>query len=355
VTHPAPEWTVVVPVYNQPEMLARLLESLESLEDAHRLEVIVVDDCSTDDTPAAARAWCDRQHPFPARYLCLDRNSGPGRARNEGARAARGAIVLYTDADCVVTPGWARALAAGIDLERGIVGVAGRVDALSEESPAARYYAFNNILQPPVHFVNYLVTCNAAVAREPLLEVGGFSEDIGHPGGEDVEASILLWKRGWRFAFAEEALVYHDFRASIRNFAKTWYNYGQGGALVMHRQLAPQEIVPEFEHRRIENFWDGRFTRPAVTGFRSFFGATKFVNGAYRKQGLPLAERLRFNFFWFLQIAAHGAGWRQGRKRYFAEGGRPPAYFRQADPGLQSEKVTEDPLHGTAGMTFFDP
>lgn len=347
-----PEWSIVVPTYNQSALLLRLLKSLEALEERHRLEVIIVDDCSPDDTETVARAWCEGALPFPAKYLRLDKNSGPGRARNEGARAASGHTILYTDSDCVVAPGWARSLAGGIDLARGIVAVAGKVEALSLDSAAARYYHHNKILQPPANFVLYLVTCNAAFDRQALLEVGGFSEDIPHPGGEDIEASILLWKAGWRFVFVENALIYHDFRASLRNLYKTFYNYGQGSGFVMHRQLAPQEIIPELGHRRIKNFWDGRFTRPAVTGVRSFFSTWAYLHRLYREDKLPWGEILRFHGIWLLQTSGHYRGWKKGVARYFERGERSPAYFKQADPSRESPEITEDPFASLAHLTF---
>src|SRR5690606_14175536 len=151
---------------------------------------------------------------------------------------ARGRLVAYTDSDCVVQPGWLKALTAAMDTGRHFAGAGGRVFALDNRSAVAWHYEFHRVLEPP-STLQYLVTCNCVFLREALAAIGGFPEAVRTPGGEDVAAGILLYKKGWRFTFAPEAVVLHDFRSEISNFRKTWYNYGYGTAyfayLLLHR------------------------------------------------------------------------------------------------------------------------
>ncbi|HJR52860.1 MAG TPA: glycosyltransferase family A protein [Gemmatimonadota bacterium] len=94
--------TTIVPVHNRPAMLAAAVESV--LAQAYRpLEVLVVDDGSTDDTPAVAHALSAR-HPEAVRVLHIP-NGGPGVAREAGRRSARGEFLQYLDSDDVVLPG----------------------------------------------------------------------------------------------------------------------------------------------------------------------------------------------------------------------------------------------------------
>ena len=79
--------SVVVPAYSRSGQLLRLLKSLEAQEKAPSYEVIIVDDCSVDDTEQTARAWTKEEHPFAASYIRLPQNEGPAKARKEVPRA----------------------------------------------------------------------------------------------------------------------------------------------------------------------------------------------------------------------------------------------------------------------------
>lgn len=98
----------------------------------------------------------------------------------------------------------------------------------------SKYYTFHRILEPP-QSKKYLVSANCIYWRDPVMKVGGFDEDISKPGGEDVGLSFKLYNLGYRFGFEEKAVVYHDYRASLKNFAKTFYNYGSGCRLVTEK------------------------------------------------------------------------------------------------------------------------
>src|SRR6266511_3482136 len=91
----APRISVIVPTWNEAKYLPALLASLQA-QTAPPLEVIVADSGSTDGTPDLARA---------AGALVLEGGrKGPGEGRNRGARAARGDVLLFVDADCTVPP-----------------------------------------------------------------------------------------------------------------------------------------------------------------------------------------------------------------------------------------------------------
>lgn len=92
----APRLSVVIPTYNRSEMLARAVAS------AAGHEVIIVDDCSTDDTQRVA---ADLVTANAATYLRMPRNGGPNPARNAGVRVATGDIVFFLDDDDVLLPG----------------------------------------------------------------------------------------------------------------------------------------------------------------------------------------------------------------------------------------------------------
>lgn len=315
---PTPDISVVVPVYNQARLLRRLLDSFERLENAEAVEIILVDDCSTDDTPDVVAQWTRKALPFPVEYVRLEKNGGPGRARNTGIERARAPVVAFTDSDCVVTPGWLVNLGRKLDGDARIGGVGGKVLPLADATMAARYYVFNRSLEPPVSR-QYLVTCNCCYLRQALLEAGAFTGDIRTPGGEDIAASILMWKRGWRFEYDAEAVIYHDFRDNLFNFYKTWRNYGYGCGLVAHRLLSDGEMHPERGIYDVDEYWSVEPIRPTVTGVRSLLKDLRRSTGDCRKAHLNLYRTLENEVLRCFERLAYVRGWRRGAARHRAE------------------------------------
>lgn len=269
----SPKHSIVVPAYNDAAFLKRLLESFERLEGREEMEVIVVDDCSTDDTGAVVQAWIAKGHPFPARYERLEHNSGPGAARNVGLRLAQGAAVAFTDTDCIVEPGWLLALVGALDPGHKIAGAGGRVSPWSRRSIFARYNLVNGTLEPghePGRRLPYLVTCNCCYLREPLLAAGGFPDKVRVPGGEDVGASIRLYQQGYRFVYVPEAHLYHDFRENFRKFIRTWRNYGYGCAFLTHTMLSRDELNPQRPPAGEDDWWV-KNVYPTVSGLGTLY------------------------------------------------------------------------------------
>ena len=93
--------TTIIPVFNRPEMVRIAVESV--LQQTYRpIEIVLVDDGSTDDTPTVLAAL-QRQHPDEVRVL-HQANAGPGAARERGRRAAKGAYIQYLDSDDWLLP-----------------------------------------------------------------------------------------------------------------------------------------------------------------------------------------------------------------------------------------------------------
>ena len=310
----APKYSVVVPCYNAAAQLARLLESFERLDGREDMEVILVDDCATDDTGAVAQAWCAKLHPFPATYHRLEKNSGPGCARTTGLQLARADVVAFTDTDCVVTPGWLLALVGALDPAKKIAGAGGRVLPLSRKSIFARYETVNGTLEPfhiLPHPLAYLVSCNCCFLREALLSVGGFPSTVRTPGGEDIAASMRLYQEGWRFAYAPGALIHHDFRETLRKFIRTWRNYGYGCAYVTHTLLSRDELNPQRPPAG-ENSWWVINVFPTATGALTLLKDLKLFCWLGRLRGFSWWAILSVYPLRPIERFAYYIGWLEG-------------------------------------------
>src|SRR5579871_5753298 len=157
--------SVVIPAYNAAAFLAPTLASVFA-QDHRPIEVILVDDGSTDDTLATARRW------IPALRVCHQANAGPSAARNRGIAMAEGAYLAFIDADDTWLPGrLARHLAIlnerpQLDMVLGLV----QLDYGSE--PGALRFRSDN---PAIAFFSF----GAGLFRRELFErVGSLSEDL---------------------------------------------------------------------------------------------------------------------------------------------------------------------------------
>jgi glycosyltransferase involved in cell wall biosynthesis len=235
--HP-PEISVVIPTFCRANLLRRLITALErqTLE-RDRFEVVVVDNASTDDTPAVLRELMARS-PLEIRSL-VEPTRGPAATRNAGWRAARGDLIAFVDDDCVPEPEWLEAgfRALGADDRLGVVQGCTRKPELA---PLGDWSLWRQITGPTPYFE----ACNIFYRRAALAATPGFDEGIGNYG-EDCAAGWAVLAAGWRRGFAEDALAYHDVQErGLRYHLRT-------GLLERHvARLAKRH--PEF---REEAFW----------------------------------------------------------------------------------------------------
>jgi glycosyltransferase involved in cell wall biosynthesis len=175
-----PALSVVVPVRNDPANLERCLAALET-SDHPEFEVIVVDDASTDETPAAARR-------FGARLLHQKRRTGPAAARNRGAKAARHPFLFFLDADVAVRPETLSRVAERFLRQPETDAFFGSYDV--RPSAPNLVSQFRNLVHHYVHqsgneeASTFWSGCGA-MKRSLFLEVGGF--DTSYLGDRDAE------------------------------------------------------------------------------------------------------------------------------------------------------------------------
>jgi glycosyltransferase involved in cell wall biosynthesis len=192
--------SVVVPARDAAATIGATLDAIAAQRGAPAFDVVVVDNGSRDDTAEVAEA-----HPLRPRVLRRQRGAGPGAARNDGVAAAAGAVIAFTDADCVPVPGWlAEALAV---LERGGVGF---VQGPIRPAPGRRG-PFDRTLEVSVETGLY-ETANLVARREWVERAGGFVDfiDAGAPFGEDAAMVWRARRAGARTAFAPGAVVHHS-------------------------------------------------------------------------------------------------------------------------------------------------
>jgi len=197
-------------------------------------EVIVVDDGSTDATADIA-----------ARHGALvlkQPNSGPAVARNKGIAAARGAIVLFTDADCAPAADWIQQMIAPL-VDSRISGVKGAYRT-RQANLAARFiqieYEDRYDYTACSEYVDFVDTYAAGYLRDALLDSGGFDTHFPFASVEDQELSFRLAEAGHKMVFNPQAIVYHRHPESWRRYAQRKYKIGYWKTLVL--RLHPSKV-----------------------------------------------------------------------------------------------------------------
>ena len=221
--------SVVIPTYQRWERLKLTLAALEAQTLAQELfEVIISDDGSNDDTLVNLEAYC-RRSSLNIQVL-TGPNSGPAAARNRGIARARAPWVAMTDDDCVPDPTWLSELLAFSAAHPQAGAIGGKV-VRYRDTYISRYVDWTGVMLPPVRSdgkVAYLVTANAMVRADHLREVGGFDEAYKWPGGEDPDLSYRLAARGVQLGYAQQAVVKHMHRESVRGTYRMFWHHGLG-------------------------------------------------------------------------------------------------------------------------------
>lgn len=204
--------SVVTPTHNKKDLLGRTLGSLALQDiDPSSVEVIVVDDCSTDGTSDFLETF---RPDYTIRVVRFRENLGRAVARNRGLEMATGDLVVFLDDDMVLVPGFLRAHA---DFHRGndrLIGIGNvRNHPSITLAPVDRYMSTRGAqkigTKGPLPW-RYFSTNNASVLRADLEKVGGFDENFIYYGFEDMELAFRLERElGLSIRFVEGACSLH--------------------------------------------------------------------------------------------------------------------------------------------------
>jgi glycosyltransferase involved in cell wall biosynthesis len=224
---PLPFFSVIIPTYNRPESLSVCLESIVCLNYPRDLfEVLVVDDGSEISAEGIVDSMRDRLDARLLRQL----NNGPAAARNNGAAAARGAFLAFTDDDCQPAPDWLASLAARLNTAPGCM-VGGRTVNLLEESIYA--VATQLVVDLVYDFYNadgtdarFFASNNMALPAEMFRALGGF--DPAFRTAEDRDLCDRWLCKGYGMVYAPEAVVKHSQILSLRRYWRLYVAYGRG-------------------------------------------------------------------------------------------------------------------------------
>ncbi len=262
--------TVVVPVRDRPAELARCLRAL-----GPAAEVIVVDDASRDPEPV-----CRAAAAAGARLVQRTVNGGPAAARNTGLALCGTPYVAFVDSDCVPGPSWLTGLLPHF-ADPGVAAVAPRIVGLDGPGWLGRYEQTRSSLDlgdragsvVPRSRIGY-VPAAALVARRDALGAG-FDEAL--VVGEDVDLVWRLHAGGWRVRYEPAALVRHDHRVTVAQWARRKFEYGTSAAplALRHPGSVPPAVTSAIALAPLLLLRAGRPWAAAATGLLAAVGLAR--------------------------------------------------------------------------------
>ena len=219
-------YSFIIPVYNRPEEVDELLNSL-TRQTNKNFEVLIVEDGSSVPCKEVVDNYADRLD------ICyyFKSNSGPGQTRNYGAERGHGEYLIILDSDCILPEGYLAAVESELQRQKA--------DAFG--GPDCAHDSFTNIQKA----INYAMTSffttggirggkkkmdkfyprsfNMGVRRAVYEALGGFSK---MRFGEDIDFSIRIFKNGYTCRLFPDAWVYHKRRTDLKKFFKQVHNSG---------------------------------------------------------------------------------------------------------------------------------
>ena len=214
--------SVVIPAFNAASTIHECLHAIGQSE-CSDYEVVVVDDGSTDGSGDIAMG-------LDCRLVALEHNAGAAAAKNAGARAARGDILLFTDADVLLRPGTLQ-LAAEVLNDQSITAVVGLLgqelrynDFPSQFKNLWMHYTYSRLADSggAERSVGVFYTSIAAIRRDVFLSMGGFDSNYrGASVTEDIEFGQRLLTAGHKVCLDGRMQVEHIKHYSLQGLIRT--------------------------------------------------------------------------------------------------------------------------------------
>ncbi|MGB1242860.1 MAG: glycosyltransferase [Chitinophagales bacterium] len=227
------KYSVIVPVFNRPQEIDELLQSLV-LQTYKDFEILIVEDGSQEDCKEVLKRY---ENDLVLQYFYKE-NTGPGDSRNFGMQRAKGEWLLFFDSDCLIPSDYFEALETHL-----------AIHDLDAYGGADDSHPSFSITQKAINYsmTSFLTTggirgkknnldrfqprsFNMGIKRKVYETVGGFSEI--HPG-EDPDLSYRIMDAGFKVGFVPSASVYHKRRIDFGKFAKQVYKFGVVRTILM--------------------------------------------------------------------------------------------------------------------------
>ena len=222
------KYSIIVPVFNRPDEVDELLESL-CHQEVKDFEVIIVEDGSK----KPCKDVCDKYADILDLHYYLKENSGPGQSRNYGVEHALGEYVIVLDSDVVLPTGFLAAVDSSIGHQPSAITAWGGPDAAHPSfTPVQKAISYSMTSFFTTGGIRggkakldkfYPRSFNMGIRRDVYLQLGGFSK---MRFGEDIDFSYRIVEAGYKPCLFPDAWVWHKRRTDFHKFFRQVYNSG---------------------------------------------------------------------------------------------------------------------------------
>ena len=230
------KYSIIVPVFNRPDEVDELLQSLcgQTIKD---FEVLIVEDGSV----KPCKDVCDKYASILDLHYYAKENSGPGQSRNYGAERAKGEWLIILDSDVVLPKDYLQAVDAEVSTPLPVREGQGGESLAAFGGPDASHPSFTPVQKAISYSMTSFFTTggirggkkkldkfyprsfNMGIKREVYQQLGGFSK---MRFGEDIDFSYRIVEAGYKTMLIPEAWVWHKRRTDFRKFFRQVYNSG---------------------------------------------------------------------------------------------------------------------------------
>ena len=235
------QFSIIIPVYNRPQEIKELLESLVMQDYNNLFEVVVVEDGSVKTAKNEIECFQDK---LSITYL-FKKNTGPGDSRNYGMQRAKGDFFIILDSDVILPKNYLRTVSKKI-AENHLDAFGGTDDAHPSftNTQKAINYAMTSFLTTgglrnteKKQDSFQLRSFNMGISKEVFQKTKGFSKQRY---GEDIDLSNRIKKLGFKSKLLPQVKVYHKRRADFEQFFRQTFNFGRARPILnkMHQNTS---------------------------------------------------------------------------------------------------------------------
>ncbi|MDG1041170.1 MAG: glycosyltransferase [Polaribacter sp.] len=287
-------FSIIIPVYNRPNEIDELLESLTKQDFSDDFEVLVIEDGSTEKSESIVEKYTSKLN---LKYFYKE-NSGAGASRNFGMEKANGNYFIILDSDVIVPKHYLSEVSKA--LNSNFIDAFGGPDAAHESftvTQKAINYSMTAVLTTggirgkknaigkfqPRSF-------NLGLSKKAFEKTNGFAD---LKVGEDIDLTFRLWQNGFETQLIENAFVYHKRRSTIQQFFKQTFAFGTARPQLNKRYPTTAKITYWFPSLFIIGFdiscIAAIFGYWQLLAFCGFYFCLIFLDSLFQNKSLQVA------------------------------------------------------------------
>lgn len=237
-------FSIIIPVFNRPEELDELLQSISMQLDIHPLEIIIIEDGSI---KTSQKVYEKYKNKLQLKYFFKE-NSGPGDSRNFGMQKGAGDYFIILDSDCILPENYLNEVKNALKLNyTDAYGGADAAHVNFTTTQKAINYSMTSFLttgglrgSKKAKNKFQLRSFNMGISKKAFKVTKGFSKQRF---GEDIDLSFRLLKHNFKTQFIVNAFVYHKRRSTWQQFFKQTFNFGAARPILNKMHLNTAKIT----------------------------------------------------------------------------------------------------------------